>query len=265
MTKPLASQIFPTGTKFVVTDETKDTTFGPGTTGFVSYVKGRDQDFANVLHYRIVTIKRGKGGKERIELNDISTPVFELEGEKFHEMMPDAKRRYYVPISPEPLPATVLEMSDLDFLAYGFAYARWVRKLNTRSKHVNAWPNSTEDLLNVFVRMDDYFTEDPDLAKERYAAEPVRDQITRRMRIMESTLVKCSLSYMTKIAEIETGAVHNILSANLGIVDKKQLKFTLDSYTDKAKSLKFLADAHSPKVKSSKGTMETLAAGLSWS
>lgn len=266
MTKPLSSQIFTAGTKFIVTDATKDTTFGPGTTGFVSYVRGRDQHFSNVFYYRIVTTRRGKAGKSRIELNDISTPVFELEGENFIRMMPDEKRRYYVHIKPMSVENNVMEFSHLDFLAYGFAYARWVRKLNTRAKHMNAWPDNPNDLLNTFVHMNNYFSEDLDMAKTRYAREHnVREALINKIRIMESSLVKCSLSYMHKVANIETRAMAALASMDPAVMDKKVSKVSLDYYSNKAKSLPSLEAAHTPKGKQSKSFMASLAAGISWS
>ena len=42
--------IFTTGRKFVVTDETVDGVFGPGTTGMMSYIKGVDTTCPNVLY-----------------------------------------------------------------------------------------------------------------------------------------------------------------------------------------------------------------------
>jgi hypothetical protein len=46
---PMRSQIFNTGTKFVVTDDSVDGTFGSGTTGFVSYVKGQTLSISGLL------------------------------------------------------------------------------------------------------------------------------------------------------------------------------------------------------------------------
>ena len=236
MTDIIKSQVFATGTKFTVTDETKDSTFGPGTTGFITYVKGRDQDFGNVIYYRAAIIKRGKTGKERLEMSDISTPVFDLEDENIHHILPDEKRRYYVHIRPLIHPENVMDMEDMDFLAYAFAYSRWVRKLNTRAKHVNAWPNDPASILNSFVRMDEYYSEDGTFAKHEYSNPERRDMFIKTIRIMESTLVKCALSYMEKVAEIESQAVRQILSCDHKIGDKAALMKTLEFYSNKAKS-----------------------------
>jgi len=266
MPKTLTSQVFATGTKIIVTDLSQDTTFGAGTTGFVSYVKGRDQDYDNVVYYRIVTTKRGKGGKERIELNDISTPIFEVENKNILELMPDEKRRYYVHIQPLPMPDDVLQFSDLDFLAFGFAYSRWIRKLNTRAKHVQAWPGDPHDIMNTFVRMDDYFAEDAEATKDQYGAEEIRETLMNRLRVLESTLVKCSLSYMKKVADIEVlGAslLPHIKGASQS--EKSLYKETIDAYKKKSHALNSLVEAHSPQVKSTKAVLSTFAKDVSWS
>ena len=265
MTKVLTSQIFATGTKFVVTDETTDGTFGPGTTGFISYIKGRDQDFGNVFYYRVAIIKRGKGGKERLELNDISTPVFELDNELISKIMPDEKRRYYVHLKPLLVPMSILDMQAIDFLAYGFAYSRWIRKLTTRSKHVNAWPNDQADILNTFVRMDDYYEEDPAYALDNFCRTPIREDLVRKLRIMESTLVKCSLSYMHIVAGIERRALEELSNASIKLDDPATLKESLKSFAKKASSLETLTNAHSPNKDVSKNTLSKVAAEVSWS
>jgi hypothetical protein len=265
MTSVMTSQIFATGTKFVVTEETTDGTFGPGTTGFISYVKGRDQDFGNVFYYRAVVIKRGKTGKERLDIADISTPVFELDKDVIGKIMPDEKRRYYVHLKPKSMPRNVLDMPPMDFLGYSLAYSRWIRKLTTRSKHVNAWPNNTDDILNTYVRMDDYFEEDSEYALDRFCREDRRVEFVRKIRIMESTLVKCSLSYMHIVAGIETWALNELAKPAIELKDKDAWKNAMKSYSNKVSSLEALTKAHSNKTVLTKSAMDKVAAGVSWS
>lgn len=265
MTSVLTSQIFATGTKFVVTDETTDGTFGPGTTGFISYVKGRDQDYGNVFYYRAAIIKRGKTGKERLDLADISTPVFELDKDAIGKIMPDEKRRYYVHLEPVVMAQDVMEMSPMDFLGYSLAYSRWIRKLTTRSKHVNAWPNDPNDILNTYVRMEDYYEEDPDYALDQFCNIDHRTSFMRKIRIMESTLVKCSLSYMHIVAGIETWALKELSKPSLKLDEPDIVKAAMKNYANKVASLDTLATAHSKKTVLTKAAMSKVASGVSWS
>lgn len=258
----LKSQIFTAGTKFVVSENSVDGTFGPGTTGYLSYVKGRDQDYKNVVYYRFVTIQRGKSGKERLEVNELSTPVFEIEHEEMAKLLPDAKRRYFVHIEPI-LPAycSIFKMPEIDFLAWSLSYAKLIRKLNTRAKHVNAWPGDPSDPLNGYIRLDEYYGEDPSFAKSEYANPAARERFIRRIRIMESTLMKCSLSYMAKVAEIEQMAIREIMGSNIKLEDSKILSKTHDVFSNKVSSLQLLSvkAPHEAKLKAA------AAKGLSWS
>lgn len=261
MTEPINSQIFATGTKFVVTDKTTDGSFGPGTTGFISYVKGRDQDYQTVIYYHIVTIKRGKGGKERLDINEISTPVFEIDYEDMAKILPDNKRRYYVHIKPIINPPSIMDMTNIDFIAYAFAYARWIKKLNSRAKHVNAWPNDSGHILNEFVRMDEFYSEDPSFTRIEYGGEAQRRvEFINQIRIMESTLVRCALSYIQRIAQIEQHAAKHALSC---IGSKKALKATYAFYVNKANSLETLVGQHGKKWTSH--ITKAVSASISWS
>lgn len=265
MSNTLKSQIFSAGTKFEVTDKSTDSIFGPGTTGFVSFVKGMDQDYRNVFYYRFVTTKRGKGGKERLEISDLSTPVFDIDDENIAKVLPDEKRKYYVHLKAvSPVPCSVMEMSKIDFLAWGLSVARYVRKLNTRAKHVNTWPSSSSDMLNSFVRMDDFYNEDPSHTKANYTTPEVRDGFTRRIRVMESGLVRCALSYMKKIADIEEKAVLSILKSDENIGTRAVLKDTYKSFSSKRAALESLVAAHQVK-NYPKDALKAAAGNLSWS
>lgn len=257
----LKSQIFTAGTKFVVAENSVDGTFGPGTTGYLSYVKGRDQDYKNVVYYRFITIQRGKGGKERLEVNELSTPVFEIEHENMAKLLPDAKRRYFVHIDPV-LPAynSIFEMPEIDFLAWSLAYAKLIRKLNTRAKHVNAWPGDPADPLNGFIRLDEYYGEDPGFAKSEYANPTARKRFIGRIRIMESTLMKCSLSYMTKVAEIEQAAIHEIIKSGIKLEDSNVLTKTYEVFSNKVSSLQLLSTKAPNEIKAKAAASK----GLSW-
>ena len=64
----LKSGVMISGAKFTVSDDSTDGTFGPGTTGFMAFVKGKDKDYSNVFFKRAVITRRGKTGKPRINV-----------------------------------------------------------------------------------------------------------------------------------------------------------------------------------------------------
>lgn len=232
------SNIFNTGTKFIVNEKTSDGSFGPGTTGFISFVRGKDRDFPNVVYYTAINIKRGKSGKERLELIEISTPVFELEDEEMDSIIPDKKRRNFVRISPANMPSSILEMSNIDFLGWAAAYTQCVCKINTKSNRVNAWPKGDGAILNRMLNISSYYQEDPTYTKESYGGEGSRRDFINRIRMMESTLTKCSLSYMQKVAEIEFTAIRSILDNKVG--EAKQVKAAVDEFKRKLDALSVL-------------------------
>jgi len=264
-TRIIPSQIFNTGTKFVVTKDSIDGTFGPGTTGFVSYVKGRDRDYPNVVFLRVVITKRGKNGKERFDRSEISTPIFDFKSKHLSEVLPDERRRYYVHIEPDGvMPNNILKLSDIDYLGWANAYARYIYKLNSRAQHMSVWPGGNKDMLNRVLHLHDYFQEDPDYTKSEYASPETRETFTRRIRIMESTLVRCCLSYMLKVAQTEANAISDIFkrtTKEAPIGPKTVLKATQTSFSEKSSSLELLTMSHGKKGNMAKN----VAKNLSWS
>jgi hypothetical protein len=245
MPNPLTSQIFNTGTKFVVMEETKDSTFGPGTTGFISFVKGYDQDFSNVVYLNTVVIRRGKSGKKRIDNSELSTPIFDFKDENLAKVMPEEKRRYYVHIEPVlPYEDTVQNMSDIDFLGWAHAQTRYVYKLSTRAKHISVWPEDSGNFLNKILNLGDHFSEDMDDAFTNNAS---REQFTRSIRTLESTLVKSALLYMCKVSELEKRAINDLCADGLNIGDPETMQQTLNTFTKKKDALQTLMVNHGNK------------------
>ena len=257
---PLTSQIFSTGTKFVVTDDTKDSTFGPGTTGFISYIKGYDQDYSNVVYLNTVIVKRGKGGKKRIDNSDLTTPIFDLNDENFLKIMPEEKRRYYVHIELAPShERAVQNMPEIDFLGWANAQARYIQKLSTRAKHVSVWPSSSDHFLNRILNIDGNYGDGigDDLTNNIF-----REKFTKGIRMMEATLVKCSLLYMYKISELERKAITDLCAEGLNIGDPSVMNETLDSFTKKQNALHTLILGHGKK--SLTAAVKEASNDLSW-
>jgi hypothetical protein len=210
----MKSQFLRHGSKFIVTDQSEDSTYGPGTTGFVSYVKGFDQDFPNVAYLVVSIVRRGKGGKLRVERSEISTPIFEFDNAALKEHMPDEKRRFYVHIEQQPNPSHVNEMLPVDFIGWAFAVSMFVNKLSQCSKHFKPWPNSSTHVLNRALNAAEIWSESEGQAVEILGNIEYRETFTRAARMMESTLVKSSLGYMSKITALEVAALEHILKIN---------------------------------------------------
>ena len=239
---PLTSQIFNTGTKFIVTEDTKDSTFGPGTVGFISYVKGHDQDYTNVVYLNAIIIKRGKTGKRRIANSELSTPIFDFKDDNLAKVMPEEKRRYYVHIEPmSSYESTVQNMSDIDFLGWSYALVRYIQKLSTRAKHIAVWPADSTHFLNQILNISENYMEnmDPSLTNSLF-----RDQFIRKIRVLESTLVKSALLYMCKVSELENRAIMDLCQEGLNIGDNDVMQKTMDVFKKKRDALQTLTTNH---------------------
>lgn len=255
----LNSHIFSTGTKFVVTDQTKDGTFGPGTTGFVSYVKGKDRDFPNVVYLKAVVVKRGKGGKERLNFSEISTPIFETSDVDMTDLMPDEKRRYYVHIEPErDVAHDVMKMEEIDFLGWALSYAQYIFKLNSRAKRISVWPQENNAICNRILNLEEYYSEDPEHTKEVMANLGARTSFVQNIRIKESTLVKCCLSYMLKIAQLEEAAIKAVA---VKFPENALLTNSALAFSNKAKALEAMNTLHGHKT----APLGKFAKEVSWS
>jgi len=242
---PLNSQIFDIGTKFIVTDDTKDGTFGPGTTGFLSYVKGHDQDYSNVVYLNAVILKRGKTGKKRLDNNELSTPIFDIRDDNISKVMPEEKRRYYVHIEPVPLcKSSIQNLSDIDFIAWSHAWAMYVYKLSTRAKHIKSWPEDADHFLNRILNINEYYSED---MEGEQASKALREKFINSIRILESTLVRCALLYRVKVADLETRAIVNLCSEGLNIGDPEVMKETCVKFSQKHKVLRDMSICHGLK------------------
>lgn len=257
---PLESHIFRPGTKFRVTDKTTDGTFGPGSTGFTAFVKGRDQDYPNVVYLSVSMIRRGKSGKNRLDRCEISTPIFDFEDEHLPKIMPNEKRRYYVHV--EALGkdcSTVLNMKDMDFLGWAYAQALYVYKLSSRAKHYKPWPQSGDDLLNRVLNLPEYYAEDSGYVRHEYCNTMLRETFVRRLRMIEAMLAKCGLAYMSKISDLESGAAYMLYNLREEdgppVGNENILLSTLNFFSGKSSKLKSAYKLHGSK----KNTTETLA------
>lgn len=259
-TTPLISQIFNTGTKFIVTDDTKDSTFGPGTVGFVSYVKGHDQDYSNVVYINAAVIRRGKTGKKRIDFSEMSTPIFDFKDENLTKVMPEEKRRYYVHIEPVlPYEDRIQKMSDIDFLGWAHSQARYVQKLSTRAKHVAVWPSDSGSILNRILNINENFSEDMD---DSLTNAVTREKFSRNIRMLESTLVKSALLYMCKVSELEKRAIADLCQEGLNIGNPATMEQTLHMYKKKKDALQTLMVNHGNKAMLE--DVKKVANGMSW-
>lgn len=239
----MISKILPTGTRFVVTEKTTDSSFTPGTTGFMSYVKGRDVCFKNVFYFIGSVIRRGKNGKERTDVVEFSAPIFELPVENAEKFLPDDKRKNYIHIEMEKdIPTNMLVAPEMEYLGWALAWARFVNKLNTKTTWFNVWPKDNDDSLNRIYNLASFFEEDPSYVKETYANNVARMDFTKKIRMLECTLIISALTYLSKVVGLEVEALKDMYEKGLG--DSKEVEKNIRVYNEKFKLLELAIQAH---------------------
>jgi hypothetical protein len=252
------------GTPFVVTDRTKDGTYIPGTTGFISCVKGRDRDYPNVVFYTGSIIRRGKAGKPRLDGVEISTPVFDIDHEAMAEFMPAENRRYYVHLDRAVYPNDLLQYSKLGYLGWAFAYARYTKKLCDRATRFSPWPKGNKDLVNNMLIATEYYEEDSENAFDYFCKPESIRSFIHRIRMTEATVARCYLSYTARVAQLEEEAIVDLAkrhSKDHQFARKADLTATVKYHQSKTTVLNNLSSKHG-KLGASKSAVNFLA---SWS
>lgn len=239
----LSSNILSTGNRFVVTEKTVDGTFRPGTTGIISYIKGIDTSCSNVVYLTAIVLKRGKTGKPRMDLEQVSTPIFNFEVKESSGMMPDKKRKRYIFTEPDIQKyRTIHEMGCLDFLGWALAWSLYLQKLSKCTKPFCIWPRKSSHIMNKMLNISSFWYENPEYTIEDFCSFLQREKFIKQMRILDSTLVNCSLSYMIKVTESEVNAADYLIQHNnkAKIYDDKILHDTYALFRKKHKNLRAL-------------------------
>ena len=231
----LQSCLFEAGAKFSVSEIVKDNTLGPGSLGFVSYVEGLDESYQNLAKVLVTIVRRGKSGKERLNVNTIYVPIFHFESENFAKLMPDSTRKYYVHIEREiPSAYSVMDLSDVDFVGWASAMVLRLKKMNESCRH-KKWPEDKGNPLNQMKRALDHFDEDPESNMQKLASPEFRIAFTDECRRKESAMVKMQLDFDLKKLEAELNAAEFLLFTNKG-------EFIPEDAEDKTNEYEFTKD-----------------------
>jgi len=204
------SNILRPGEKFIITDKSTDGRFLPGSTGFISFVKGVDQQFANVVHFSVVMTKKGKSGKERIEMADMSTPIFEPSLPEGELTIPGPDRRYFTRMEHIINNVdSVRKMTTYDFMGWALARTKFIHKLSSKATFLKVGLQPSA-VFNNIVELPHTFSENPTATKEYYARNDIIDELVTVLNKTESKLAKCSVGYMHQTATLELNAIRGL-------------------------------------------------------
>lgn len=212
----LQSCLFEAGAKFAVSEFIKDSTFGPGTTGFVSYIDALDESYQNLAKVVVATIRRGKSGKERLDINSFYIPIFYFDNENFRKLMPNDNRKHYVHIERDMEHVqSVEDMDPIDFLGWAAAMITRLRRMNENCKH-KRWPEDKSNPLNQMKRAIDHFEGESESILDKMTNADFRMAFINECRQKASAMIKMHLEFDLKKLSIELNAAEFLEFTNKG-------------------------------------------------
>ena len=234
-----------TGEKFVVNQDVKDTTFSPGSTAFMSYMTEPDVDYQDVARIKVVVVRRGKGGMDRVNLNNLHVPIFRDPRMMEHENYLPIGRKYYVHVDKERLSsANVLELDDIDFLGWACAKACYIYYLTTHFAKKNIpslWPQSNKNPVVVASRFTEYFESDPGATVKNFSEnKDFREHFIAQMRTLESAGAKSGILYHKRVVAAILNSAKFMVYTNdkyFPVTDKAEAENSVKYYEERLKWL----------------------------
>ncbi len=222
----LQSGILDSGTKFMISNKVKNPHYIPGSVGFVSHLGGLDDSYQNVISMTIVITRKGKSGKERLDLSRIKVPIFTFDSDNFAKIMPTIEnRRDFVYIDKQETQYNnLMEVSSLDFLGWAAAVSKKLRIMSSMCKH-SKWPSSNKNPVNRMFRLPEFFSEDPADKSELYGNAEFRSLFLNEARNMYSSMIKIHLELDEQKVKCEINASEFLEFTNKGkFLEKKNAK-----------------------------------------
>lgn len=234
--KILQSNLLEAGAKFVVTDRFKDNTFPPGTLGFICQIRGIDDNYQNLAKVSAMIVRRGKGGKPRLDLNNVSIPVFMVDNENFNKILPiEDSRKYFFHIEREANPISDVRLIDsLDFVGWAAAMAHRVKKMSDNCRH-KKWPEDKANPVRRVMSMRDFFHEHPEKCLEEFGRMDFRLEFIDTLRRMSSSMARIHLMFDISKVDCEINAAEFLEFTNKG-------EFIPKDAEDKTNEYKFTDD-----------------------
>ena len=211
--------------RFVVSGDSTDTTFGPGSVGFISHIRGGDTDFPNLIYVAASVIRRGKTGKERLEIAELCIPLFDSNDDALKTFWPaeNEKRKSLIRIEPPHSETTVnvSSMSDIEFLGWSNSVAVFLEKLLTSSAKIKSISPENQNELSRLVGLPERFGYDPNETKTEYCSIKSRLAIVKTLRQIEPTFSRCVAIYRKKVASMQLDIANLII--NQKVVDDNNI------------------------------------------
>jgi hypothetical protein len=227
-------------------DPTKDSSFGPGTRGIMSYVRGYDSEKNNVCYARFVALRRGKSGKMRMDFNELKFPIFVSTESDLSETFIDKEKKFFVFIESRPLICNnVIDLESHEFIGWSLAKVNFLAKVHRWVNH-NIWPKTKNNIINQIQRMPEVFEADPDQHLKRFEDVELRENLVDKIRQLECKMSRLILQHIIRVKEMEIKAIKTIISSKTGL-KKELLEKAFSDRTLENKKMKEILKAREAK------------------
>lgn len=215
--------IYKPGTFLTVTDKVKDGTYGVGSLYVLCFY--RNGTNSSVLTNDAVVIRKGKGGKQRLDYDNIYTAMFTVKNKTFTQHLPieDGKSTVnrFVDVEKVQIKDDLMELSNIEFIGWCAAYGQYLVHISKYSKHGVKWPEDKSHPLNKAINMFAIWENNPERAIEKYAINlEVRADIITAIRQKEAELMKCAVAYENSIYRLISSAIKIVAKYDTGWVSE---------------------------------------------
>lgn len=233
------------GTVFQVNEAIKDNTFTPGTKGYLSYIQGPDHNNPNIVFQIVVTTRKGRTGKPRLNKNILLTPIFSIPGIPVDKIIPmDSARKSFVSIDLENIVVDLLDCNAVnmqDFLGAILSRAAFAMELDnvsytidtpiakylgiTGNSKVNFFKKGGADTLRVLVNEAESMHEHDNLSgiHDLFTSKEARPDVAERLHLVETSLVIPKLEYNRRVMGVLNSALKHVKSVVDGSSEIKDL------------------------------------------
>jgi hypothetical protein len=249
----LETTICDSGTPFTIGNEVKDGTFIPGSYGFMSMTLGPECTCPNVMFYKAVIVRRGKGGKDRFEQVMLLAPIFKLPGVPLDFLIPENDgRQHFVDMSVRHTPINLSSEYDkgiLKFVEEGLGINGFVgclkaktmflkeldnvtkaashplaEKIGTAGVMQNVWPNKYSPLYTFDKNIDHlYNSGELSYIHDEFFVSPNKENLLNEIHRIEAMLMLPRIEHLNKVEMVAESALKYIME-KLKSSDGKKLK-----------------------------------------
>jgi len=225
------------GTPFDINSLIKDSVFVPGTRGFISLIQGPDYKNPNIVFLKSVVVRRGVGGKDRINSNVLLCPIFKSDTIKDKSIMfpkesDEVEYKYLVDLdeAPTKMLGDVTDkeyIGHIDFMGWLLSKALLLKALDSvvyeaineslgihNGRQNNIWKPRNESLLSEFTHIVETQVVGDDLKSlfESFCTKGQRTSLVSELYSVEAKLSVPKIEYNKRAATVIAGAYKHIRS-----------------------------------------------------